>query len=106
MDALIELQRGIFDVKKRNEICRQIDQLIYKEFPYVLLWNINYTRLLYWNKFGMPDTILSKYGDESDAYWYWWIDEDSTADLDDAMKSRLPLPQKEPSVHFEEMFEH
>ncbi|MDP7418209.1 MAG: ABC transporter substrate-binding protein, partial [Desulfobacterales bacterium] len=104
VDELIEKQKSIFDVAKRNEIYRKIDQIVYNAFPYVLLWNINYTRLLYWNKFGVPDTVLSKYGDESSAYWYWWLDEDSAADLSDAMKNRLPLPQREPTIYFADFF--
>ncbi|MCG6910934.1 MAG: extracellular solute-binding protein [Deltaproteobacteria bacterium] len=104
VDELIEKQKGIFDIKQRNAIYREIDQLIYREFPYVLLWNTNYTRLLYWNKFGMPDTVLSKYGDETSAYWYWWIDEDSLADLEDAVQSGLPLPMKADAVHFDDVF--
>ncbi len=104
VDKLIEKQRSIFDVSARNEICKHIDQIIYQEFPYVLLWNINYTRLLYWNKFGMPDTVLSKYGDESSCYWYWWLDEDSVADLNDALKQKRPLPQKPSVVNFDEQF--
>jgi len=105
VDRLIEEQKGIFDVGKRNTVYRKIDRIIYDQFPYVLLWNINYTRLLYWNKFGTPDTVLSKYGDESSAYWYWWIDVDSEADLKDAMQDGLPLPPREPSVYFDEVFE-
>lgn len=104
VDELIEKQKSIFDVAKRNEIYRKIDQIVYKAFPYVLLWNINYTRLLYWNKFGVPDVVLSKYGDESSAYWYWWLDEDSVADLTDALKYRLPLPQREHAVYFDDFF--
>lgn len=104
VDELIEKQKTIFDVEKRNDIYREIDQLIYQEWPYVLLWNINYTRLLYWNKFGMPDTVLSKYGDERSAYWYWWVDMDSKAELDDAMKNDLGLPPKEPTVYFDQIF--
>ena len=106
VDELIEKQKSIFDIKKRNEIYREIDQIIYNAFPYVLLWNINYTRLLYWNKFGTPDTVLSKYSDESSAYGYWWLDEDSVADLHDAMKTKAPLPPKEPSIYFDDIFEN
>jgi len=105
VDALIEKQKAIFDINKRNAICREIDQIIYKSYPYVLLWNINYTRLLYWNKFGTPDTVLSKYGNESSAYSYWWIDEDSEADLRDAMKANTSLPPKDPVINFDEMFQ-
>jgi microcin C transport system substrate-binding protein len=70
----------------------------------VLLWNINYVRLLYWNKFGTPDTVLSKYGNESSAYWYWWMDEDSKADLQDAIKNKGFLPPKKSLIYFDEMF--
>lgn len=104
VDQLIEKQKSIFDINKRNAIYRQIDKIIYDAHPYVLLWNIDYTRLLYWNKFGTPDTVLSKYGDETSAYWYWWIDEYSEADLEEAMSSGLPLPPKEPSIYFDENF--
>jgi microcin C transport system substrate-binding protein len=104
VDALIEKQKTIFDINRRNDINRRIDQLIYNEFPYVLLWNINYTRLLYWNKFGTPGTVLSKYGRENSAYWYWWLDEDSLADLSDAMKNKTALAPKPASVYFDEEF--
>ncbi|CAN2041236.1 peptide/nickel transport system substrate-binding protein [Candidatus Magnetomoraceae bacterium gMMP-15] len=101
-DALIEKQKTIFDVKKRHAICREIDKIITDTCPYVLLWNINYTRLLYWNKFGTPPAVLSKYGDERSAYWYWWSDQDSEADLVDAIKQEKDLAPVEFSVFFGE----
>ncbi|MBF0120515.1 MAG: ABC transporter substrate-binding protein [Desulfobacterales bacterium] len=104
VDQLIEDQKSIFDVSKRKKICREIDKIVYEKYPYVLLWNNNYIRLLYWNKFGTPSTVLSKYGDESSAYWYWWIDKDSYADLYDSMDKKLPLPQKASSIYFEDIF--
>ncbi len=104
VDQLIEEQKSIFNINTRNEICRKIDRIIYQQAPYVLLWNINYTRLLYWNRFGTPETILSKFGDERSAYWYWWVDEDSEADLRDALKTKEPLPPREPSVFFDDVF--
>ena len=104
VDGLIEKQKEIFDIKKRNEIYREIDKTIYNTFPYVLLWNIDYTRLLYWNKFGAPDTVLSRYGNESSAYWYWWLDEDSDADLHDAIMNNSMLPRKKLSIYFDEVF--
>ena len=106
VDQLIEKQKSIFDVEKRNNICREIDKLICEQTPYVLLWNINYTRLLYWNKFGTPDTVLSKYERESSAYSYWWIDEDSKADLEDATESKTSLPTKDVIINFEKIFKN
>ncbi len=104
VDRLIEEQKAVFDVQKRHEICRQIDALIAAEVPYVLLWNTDSVRLLYWNKFGTPPTVLSKYGSESAAQYYWWLDEDSVADLQDAMSEKVALPAKPSEVIFDQTF--
>jgi len=104
VDELIEQSQSIFEIEKRNAIYRQIDQLIFNDHPYALLWNINATRLLYWNKFGKPSTILSKFGDERSAYAYWWYDEDKAAELKDAMQANEPLPPEKNEVIFDEEF--
>ena len=92
VDALIEAQRTEFDVQKRHGIVREIDAILAREVPYVLLWNLNYERLLWWNKFGMPEAPLGKYGDERSAHAYWWFDPDAAADLAHAMKTGRALP--------------
>jgi microcin C transport system substrate-binding protein len=104
VDALVEEQRTIFDVTRRNEICRRVDALVAAQCPYALLWNLNYTRLLYWNKFGMPATVLSKYGDELSLFSYWWHDADSAADLADAMANGTALPARPAEVVFDRAF--
>jgi microcin C transport system substrate-binding protein len=104
VDALIEEMKPIFDVATRHALVRRVEQIIAEEQPYALSWYADYTRLLYWNKFGTPSTVLSKYGSEGSAYWLWWYDEDSAADLEDAMDSGDPLPAKEYEVRFEERF--
>ena len=105
VDALIETQKAVFDVQKRNAICREIDRIVAEVYPYVLLWNINYTRLLYWNKFGTPPTVLSKFGREDSAYWYWWSDVDALADLNDAVRFGDHLIPREPAVYFDQIFQ-
>lgn len=104
VDDLIEKQKTVFNLEERNAICRAIDALIVEACPYVLLWNIDYTRLLYWNKFGMPETVLSKFGDESSAIWYWWLDPDAEAALEDAVRMKQTLPPKPASVRFGDVF--
>ncbi|NCC53836.1 MAG: ABC transporter substrate-binding protein, partial [Spartobacteria bacterium] len=104
VDTLIEQQKTIFDVGERHAICREIDGIIAQEIPYALLWNIDYVRLLYWNKFGAPPTVLSKYGDERAITWYWWYDEDSAIELEEAMKNDEHLPRKKAEVDFDEVF--
>ena len=98
VDAIIDKQKNIFNVQERHELCRQLDAIVFNQHPYALLWNINYTRLLYWNKFGTPPTVLGKYSDESTAYW--WYDEDADAELKDAMNNNRPLPKPPADVWF------
>jgi microcin C transport system substrate-binding protein len=83
VDALIEKQKTLFDVQQRHSICREIDGIVTRACPYILLWNLNASRLLYWNKFGTPPTVLSRHGSASAASAYWWYDVDSAADLKD-----------------------
>lgn len=104
VDALIERQKTEFDVAKRNAICREIDRILTESCPYVLLWNTASTRLLYWNRLGMPDTVLSKFGDEGAAISYWWHDPDSDADLRDAMREGYALPRRAEQIDFGALF--
>jgi microcin C transport system substrate-binding protein len=104
VDALIDKQRAIFDINTRNDILRDIDRLIYQAYPYLLLWYSDHTRLLYWSKFGTPDWVLSKYGNEFSAIVYWWLDEDSRLDLEAAMANGEALPKKPLDVRFDDVF--
>ncbi len=104
VDELIEKQKTIFDVATRHAICRDIDKILFENCPYALLWNIGYRRILYWNKFGTPPTVLGKYGSENGAYWYWWHDPDAAAELDSAMKRSLPLPKPPAEITFDTAF--
>ena len=100
VDELIEKQVGVYDIEQRHDILREIDDILVSQMPYILLWNNRYTRLLYWNTFGTPDSVLSKYGDESSAYTYWWIDPDSENDLKHAMETREALPSQPKKIIF------
>ncbi|MCX7997624.1 MAG: extracellular solute-binding protein [Leptospiraceae bacterium] len=102
VDELIEKQKTIFDVEKRHAIVKQIDQIIYKQYPYVLLWHLPSTRLLYWNKFGMPKNPLGRYGGESFATDYWWFDPEKNAQLEKAIKEKQSLPKVPSEVYWKE----
>ena len=100
VDKLIEQQKDIFDVAKRNDIVKKVDQIIYKEYPYVLLWHLANTRLLYWNRFGMPEKPLGKYNGESFAVDYWWLDTNKNAELEKAISENKDLEKKEPNNYW------
>jgi microcin C transport system substrate-binding protein len=100
VDSLIEEQKTELDLGKRNDIDRQIDGQLAGLYPYVLMWEPDNHRLLYWNRFGTPKYVLSKYGDERDAFTYWWYDPAKAAALDDAMKRNVSLPALPAEVHY------
>lgn len=102
VDALIDEQRTEFDVQKRHAMVRRIDAQLTRDVPYILLWNKNDTRLLWWNKFGMPAAPLGKYGDERSAYGLWWYDPDAAADLDHARHTDRVLPPRPPRAVYAE----
>ncbi len=105
VDELIERQKELFDVQARHAICREIDGIVTRACPYILLWNLNASRLLYWNKFGTPPTVLSRHGTDSAVSAYWWFDADNDADLQDAMQNGRPLPPRPATVIFDEQFQ-
>jgi microcin C transport system substrate-binding protein len=105
IDALIEQQKSEFSSAKRNEIMRQIDKILTDAVPYALTWNTDSTRLLYWNKFGTPSTVLGRFGDESSIPVYWWYDADSAAELKEAMRNKTPLPGRVTEVYFEQVMQ-
>ena len=104
VDELIEKQKSNFNIQQRNQICREIDGILTDSCPYILLWNIKATRLLYWNKFGKPDTVLSKFGGESSVLSYWWIDPDYNAELNDAIQTEDSLIVEPKEIIFDENF--
>lgn len=105
VDELIKMQKSIFNVSERNGICRRIDSILTERVPYILLWNIDSVRLLYWDKFGTPTTVLSKFGSESSLLAYWWYDADNADDLADAMANGDALPPRPDIIDFDELFQ-
>jgi microcin C transport system substrate-binding protein len=97
IDRLIEQQKTILVLDDRNKIVKQIDKRLTEIVPYVLLWQSDKHRLLYWNRFGTPKYILDKYNREESALVYWWLDPEKADQLNAAMRENLTLPA-EPEV--------
>lgn len=101
VDRLIAAERTMETMAEREAAYREIDRLVAEEAPVAFLWNSDQTRLMYWNKFGMPDTVLSRYEDESDVLVYWWYDTDRAAELKDAVARGGFLPSVPMLVDFD-----
>ena len=104
VDRIIAAEKTMGSVKEREAAYKGIDELVAAESPYALLWGSDSTRILYWNKFGMPKTVLSRYSDEEAVLTYWWYDEDRAAELEEAIKNHTCLPDVPEDVVFDEVF--
>ncbi|WP_290960261.1 extracellular solute-binding protein [Fibrobacter sp.] len=95
VDSLINLQKTEFDLAKRNEILKALDNRLAEIVPYVLMWQCDHHRILYWNRYGMPEKVLDRFNREDAIPVYWWLDPEKSKKLDAAMKSgeSLPIPE-------------
>jgi microcin C transport system substrate-binding protein len=105
VDQKIERIKDEFDVEKRHEVVKEIDAILAEQVPYILLWHTDYVRLLYWNRFGTPDHVLTKYGNESSSEFLWWTDPDLSADLSAARANGEKLPPRPARIEFEQVFQ-
>ena len=95
VDSLINLQKTEFDLAKRNEILKALDNRLAEIVPYVLMWQCDHHRILYWNRYGTPDKVFDRFNREDAIPVYWWLDPEKSAVLDKAMKAgeALPVPE-------------
>ncbi len=102
IDGLIEAQKTEMDLGKRNDLLRKLDKRLGEIVPYVLMWQIDHTRLLNWNKFGTPKYILDKFDREDCIITYWYVDPVKEKALEDAKSSGQSLPVDTGDVKYQE----
>ena len=95
VESLINLQKTEFDLAKRNEILKALDNRLAEIVPYVLMWQCDHHRILYWNRYGTPEKVFDRFNREDAIPVYWWLDPTKSATLDKAMKAgeSLPIPE-------------
>ena len=101
VDALIAAEKEMETTEERNAAYRKIDALVAAQCPFAFLWQTDTERLIYWNKFGMPKSILGKYSDEDCIFSYWWYDEDKARELDEAIEKKTCLPNVPLHVYYD-----
>ena len=92
LDKLLDQYLVEFDEAKRLDLMRQIDIVLQKDVPVVMLWTAPYTNFFYWNRFNPTETYFSKYGDGSSVYARWSHDTDKEAALLNAIETGVSLP--------------
>ncbi len=103
VDAILDKYPEMFDLKDRIAAIQKLDALIYQEHPYILDWYGPFNRVLYWNKFGMPESYFTKIGDYNDILSLWWFDEEKETALKEAMKNDTALPVGKTEIDFWEV---
>ncbi len=101
VDELCDLYDKTFEQAKRIRIIQEIDSIYSDIHP--VAWGIarNYERLLFWNKFGYPEYMVSRYGgDYRSIFSYWWLDPEKEKALKEAKANGTSLPQGELNVTF------
>ena len=93
VDELLDLYDVEFDQQKRIDLIREIDGIYSDVHP--AAWGMSRLvpeRLLFWNKFGFPEYMLTKYsGNYSDILVHWWFDDESKKELEEAMTKNVNL---------------
>lgn len=90
IDQLLKEYNVTYSQPRRVEIIREIDGILMQIRPYALGWYGPYSRLLYWNKFGHPESYTTR-----TSAWYnaipslWWIDPEKEKRLEEAKKDPL-----------------
>jgi microcin C transport system substrate-binding protein len=95
VDELLDEYDICFDQNRRIKIIQEIDGIFNDTHPIAFSIVRNYSRMMWWDKFGYPNWMLSRYvGEYWDALYYWWIDEEVQERLTTAMKDDRELDLK------------
>ena len=95
VDELLDEYDVCFDQQRRIEIIREIDGIFSDVHPIAFSIARNYSRMMWWDKFGYPEWMFSRYvGEYWDSFYYWWYDKEKDNTLKEAIEKGSSLPLK------------
>ena len=95
VDELLDEYDVCFDQQRRIEIIREIDGIFSDVHPIAFSIARNYSRMMWWDKFGYPEWMFSRYvGEYWDSLYYWWYDKEKDKTLKEAVENGSSLPLK------------
>ena len=100
IDEILGKYPEMFDLDERIKALQELDGLVYKEHPYLLGWYAPFSRMLYWDRFGMPESYFTRTGDYTDILSLWWYDKEKDTKLKEAMKNDTLLPVGDVEVNY------
>jgi len=101
LDELIDQYNAEWSAKKRVPIAHQIDSIAVNSYHYALGWTSPYgARMLYWNKFDMPESGITYTGDWRTPMSHWWVDSSKEAKLNSAIENNEKLPIEPETIDY------
>jgi microcin C transport system substrate-binding protein len=106
VDELCEEYNLEFDFDKRVEPIQELDSILVSNYLMALNWFSEDTKILYWNKFGTPDFVISGVSYSGKITFrfieviatFWWADERADRALQEAKGKNIMLPGKPSEV--------
>lgn len=96
VDALCAEYDTAFSKSAQIKIVQEIDGIAMQSFKNIYEWHPRGLRIGYWNKFGMPEYVYSRFtqfgNQDLTAMSMWWYDADKAKALEDAKKNGGTLP--------------
>ena len=96
-DILAQYDREL-DVKNRAALLRELDGIVTSQHHYLLEWSAPYQRVIFWNRFGMPEGVFTRIGDYREAVSLWWFDPEKNRRLEEALRDpskKLPVGESD-----------
>jgi microcin C transport system substrate-binding protein len=77
-----------FDQGERTRMLRELDGILTAEHHWIFDWTAPYERVVFWHKFGYPQSVLTRIGSWRDLVPLWWIDPERNRRLSEAMRDQ------------------
>lgn len=114
VDKLLDSYYQEYALQKRIKILQKLDSILTRKYMTALLWYEDNMKILYWNKFGMPDFGFSQTDYNGlinyEPFWpiiaFWWTDKELRHRLQEAREKETSLPEKSSELrHWKELKE-
>jgi len=108
VDQICEEYNKEYDLKKRIKLIQELDSIVTNQYTTILYFYSDNVRILYWNKFGMPEFVFPSVfydGRVTDrevqsSIAFWWYDEEADKKLKNAIDNDLTLPSKPAEIRY------
>jgi microcin C transport system substrate-binding protein len=102
VDEICEEYNSEFDLRKRKILIRELDSILASNYLMALNWYTDDIKILHWNKFGMPDFVISGVSYSGEITFklvevittFWWYDAEVDKALEEAKNKKKKLPNK------------